>query len=152
MVGIYAKIKNGLNHLKGAALKNVAPIVGTIGDIAQSDFMQGLAGMAGPVLDTFIPGLGMGINKGLSWIGKAGDIANGLTQDYALQGDQLGYSDIFKNVTSGKYTKSAQKSMPKGGINLAQRPDQLHPRVELKALPPPGEYEPVTQSYVEEVD
>jgi hypothetical protein len=151
MVGIYAKIKNGLNYLKGTAFKNVAPIVGTLGDIAQSDFMKGIADFASPFLDAFAPGLGTGVNKGLSWIGKAGDIASGLAQDYAEQGDELGFGDMFKNITSGKYNKS-QRSSPKGGIDLAQRPDQLHPRVELKALPPPGEYNPVTKSYVEEID
>jgi hypothetical protein len=52
---------------------------------------------------------------------------------------------MIKNVASGKYTKRGPK-----GIDLAKRPDQLHPRIELKALPPPdGNY---NGSYVEELD
>jgi hypothetical protein len=148
MVGIYAKIKNGLNYSKGAALKHVAQIVGNIGDFVQGDFMQGLTNLAAPVLDTFVPGLGTGVSKGLSWIGKAGNIANGLAQDYATQGDALGFGDMFKNITSGKYTATGKT----GGIALAKRADQVHPRLDLKALPPPGEYNPATGAYVEEID
>ncbi|GHU18479.1 hypothetical protein FACS189472_06860 [Alphaproteobacteria bacterium] len=101
MVGIYAKIKNGLNWLKGMAAKYVAPVVCKLGDFADSDFVQGLAGVVTPALDMAIPGLGMGINKGLDWAGKAGAIAKGLSADYAEQGDDFGVGDIFKNVATG---------------------------------------------------
>ena len=96
MVGIYAKIKNGLSWLKGKALKNVAPVIGSIGDFANSSLVQGIAGLAAPALDSFAPGLGTGIKTGLGWVGNAGSIANGLARDYAEQGDNLGYTDIFK--------------------------------------------------------
>jgi hypothetical protein len=157
MVGIYNKIKNGLNWLKGKALKYVAPAIGKLGDFAQSDFVQGVSGFAQPILDTFVPGLGSGINKGLNWLGGAGDVASGLAEDYAKQGDNLGFGDMYKNITSGKYTKSKKKKVP-DGINLSQRPDQLNDRIELKsdmlALMPPddsGEGE-IVYGNVEEVD
>jgi hypothetical protein len=157
MVGIYNKIKNGLNWLKGKALKYVAPAIGKPGGFAQSDFVQGVSGFAQPILNSFVPGLGTGINKGLEWLGSAGDVANGLADDYKQQGDNFGFSDMYKNVTSGKYTKSKKKKVPEG-IKLSQRPDQLNDRIELKsdmlALMPPeddGEAD-VVYGNVEEVD
>jgi hypothetical protein len=102
-----------------------------------------------------VPGLGTGINKGLEWLGSAGNVANGLAEDYKKQGDNFGFSDMYKNVTSGKYTKKPK--VPKG-IGLSQRPDQLNDRIELKsdvlALMPPddeGEGE-IVYGDVEEVD
>ncbi|GHU18299.1 hypothetical protein FACS189472_06410 [Alphaproteobacteria bacterium] len=118
MVGIFNKIKNGLNWIKGKALKYVAPAIGKLGDFAQSEFFQGIRKFGAPALDAVIPGLGTGINTGLDWLGKAGDTANGLSQDYRDQGDDFGYSDIFKNVASGKYAK--KRKIP-GGIGLAKR-------------------------------
>ncbi|GHU19229.1 hypothetical protein FACS189472_08710 [Alphaproteobacteria bacterium] len=161
MVGIYAKIKNGLNWLKGKAAKYIAPVVGGLGDFANSDLVQGVAGLVTPALNMAIPGLGTGINTGLSWTGKAGDIANGLADDYKQYGDDFGFTDMFKNVSSGKYTKkkigmknpkSVSYESPQGGVDLAKRPDDLHPRIKLKALPPAEETEDLVQSYVEEVD
>jgi hypothetical protein len=135
MVGIYSKIKNGLNWLKGKAAKYVAPVVGQLGDLANSEFVQGAAGFLNPFLNSVAPGLGTGISTGLSYLGKAGDIANGLAADYKEKGDDFGFTDMYKNITSGKYTKNR---VPKG-IGLSKRPDELHPRIELKALPEPEE-------------
>jgi hypothetical protein len=57
---------------------------------------------------------------------------------------------MYNNITSGKYTK--KNRVPKG-IGLSKRPDELHPRIELKALPEP---EPEDDGYagpvIEEVD
>jgi hypothetical protein len=154
MVGIYNKLKNGLNWLKGKAMKYVAPVVGQLGDFANSDFVQGVAGLASPFLDTIAPGLGTGINKGLGWLGSAGDIANGLAADYKAQGDNLGFGDMFSNVTSGKYSKKNAFASPKGGINLSKRPDDLHPRIQLKELTAGEDSggKPTFASYVEELD
>ncbi|GHU18258.1 hypothetical protein FACS189472_06320 [Alphaproteobacteria bacterium] len=149
MVGIYAKIKNGLNWLKGKAAKYVAPVVSKLGDFADSDFVQGLAGLATPALDMAIPGLGTGISKGLNWIGKAGAIAKGLSADYNERGDDFGVGDIIKNVATGKYDKYRKNKIP-DGIKFAKRPTDLHPRIELKALPSGDET--YTGSYVEELD
>jgi hypothetical protein len=146
MVGIYNKIKNGLNWLKGKAAKYVAPVVSGFGDFASSDFVQGAAGLLTPALDMAIPGLGTGISKGLEWAGKAGDVAKGLAADYKTLGDNFGFVDMFNNVRSGKYTK-------KGGINLAKKPTDLHPRIELKSITSgddDGDIE--TASLVEEID
>ncbi|GHU24013.1 hypothetical protein FACS189472_17020 [Alphaproteobacteria bacterium] len=149
MVGIFNKIKNGLNWMKGKALKYVAPVIGKLGDFAQSDFVQGIRKLGAPMLDSVIPGLGTGINTGLDWLGKAGDVANGLSQDYQEQGDNLGYSDIFKNIATGKYVK--KRKVP-DGISLAKNPDQLHERIQLKMLPAPDDAQGVSASYVEEID
>jgi hypothetical protein len=152
MVGIYNKIKNGLNWLKGKAAKYVAPVVSTLGDFANSEFVQGAAGLLTPALNMAIPGLGTGISKGLQWAGQAGDIAKGLAEGYAEYGDDFSLEDMYKNVTSGKYKsgKKSKKRIP-GGIDLSKRPDDLHPRIELKALMP-AEDEFRTGSFVEELD
>jgi hypothetical protein len=154
MVGIYNKLKNGLNWIKGKAMKYVAPAVGQLGEWASSDLVKGVAGMASPFLDTIAPGLGTGINKGLGWLGTAGNIANGLSADYQEQGDKLGFSDMFANIKSGKYTKGKTVASPKGGITLSKRPDDLHPRTQLKELTAgdDGEGRPTFASYVEELD
>ena len=145
MVGIYSKIKNGLNWLKGKAAKYVAPIVGTIGDFANSDLVQGAASFASPFLDTVVPGLGTGIKTGLSWMGKAGDVANGLAADYEKYGNDFGISDMIGNVARGKYNGKQQGVG--AGINFAKRPDDLNSLIELKSLPSPGQ-----RSYVEEIE
>ncbi|GHU22439.1 hypothetical protein FACS189472_15320 [Alphaproteobacteria bacterium] len=151
MVGIYNKIKNGLNWIKGKAAKYVAPIVSKLGDFADSDFVQGLAGIATPALDFAIPGLGTGISKGLDWVGKAGAISKGLMNDYNEQGDDFGVGDIIKNVATGKYAKY-RRNVP-DGIKFAKRPDDLHHRIQLKSLPAPeDESGNRTGSYVEELD
>jgi hypothetical protein len=149
MVGVYSKIKNGLNWLKGKAAKYVAPVVGTLGDIANSDFVQGAAGFLNPFLNSVAPGLGTGISTGLSYLGKAGDIANGLAEDYKEKGDDFGFSDMYDNIRSGKYTNRKSK-VPKG-IGLSKRPDELHPPIELKSLPG-REDEDVVGPNIEEVD
>jgi hypothetical protein len=155
MVGIYNKIKNGLNWLKGKALKYVAPAIGKLGNFAQSDFVQGVSGFAQPILNTFVPGLGTGVSKGLEWLGGAGDIANGLAEDYQKQGDSFGFGDMYKNVTSGKYTKSRKTKVP-NGIKLSQRPDQLNDRIELKsdlkALMPAEDDGDIVYGQVEELE
>jgi hypothetical protein len=150
MVGIYSKIKNGLNWLKGKAAKYVAPVVGTLGDLANSEFVQGAAGFLNPFLNSAIPGLGTGISTGLSYLGKAGDIANGLAADYKEQGDDFGFTDMYKNITSGKYTNKKNR-VPKG-VGLSKRPDELHPRIELKALPEPEGNDEYNGPVIEEVD
>ncbi|GHU23250.1 hypothetical protein FACS189472_16240 [Alphaproteobacteria bacterium] len=150
MVGIYAKIKNGLNWLKGKAAKYVAPVVSKLGDFADSDFVQGLAGVVTPAIDMAIPGLGTGIRKGLDWVGNAGAIAKGLSADYQEQGDEFGVGDIIKNVATGKYSKYRRGG---DGIKFAKRPNELHPRIELKALPSADDNEySKSGSYVEELD
>jgi hypothetical protein len=151
MVGIYNKIKNGLNWLKGKALKYVAPAIGKLGDLASNELLNGVVGVATPFLNTIAPGLGTGIGKGLDWLGNAGTIANGVAADYAEQGDKLGFGDIYTNIKSGKYNK--KRSVPKG-IDLAERPEKLHERIELKMLPAPDDYdgETASASFVEEVD
>jgi hypothetical protein len=149
MVGIYNKIKNGLNWIKGKAAKYIAPIVSGFGDFASSDFVKGAARLLTPALDMAIPGLGTGINKGLEWAGKAGDVAKGLSEDYKTQGDNFGFVDMFNNVRSGKYTKKSP-----GGINLAKKPTDLHPRIELKSIiSGDDEYGEIkSASFVEEID
>jgi hypothetical protein len=113
--------------------------------------------MASPFLNTIAPGLGTGINKGLGWLGTAGNIANGLAEDYKEQGDNLSFSDMFNNVKSGKYSKAGRKGVSKspGGIDLGKRPEDLHPRIQLKQLTSGDEEEDAPKSFksfVEELD
>lgn len=136
MVGIYAKIKNGLNWIKNKGAKYVAPVVGGLGNIANSDLIQGAASFLNPYLNTVVPGLGTGISTGLSLIGKAGDIASGLAAHYDKLGENFSFSDMYNNVRSGKYSR---KSKLKDSIGLAKRPDELHPLIELKSLPAPDD-------------
>ena len=65
MVGTYAKIKNGLNWLKDKTFNSVLPALGKLGDLINSDVVQGISGFATPMLNSLIPGLGTGINTGL---------------------------------------------------------------------------------------
>ncbi|GHU18322.1 hypothetical protein FACS189472_06490 [Alphaproteobacteria bacterium] len=150
MVGTYAKIKNGLNWLKGKAVKYVAAIVTKPGDVADSDFMQGLAKVITPALDTAMPGRGMAVDKGLDWVGKAGAISKGLSEDYSKLGKDFSFTDAIANVATGKYDKYRTKQVLKG-IQYAHRPDELHSRIQLKALPEPDAFTR-TGSYVEELD
>jgi hypothetical protein len=128
MVGIYAKIKNGLNWLQDKAYKNVMPIVGKIGDFAKSDLVKGAVGLISPALNGIVPGLGAGVSTGLDYLGRIGDMANNAAADYAA--NPFGIVEGIHNFTGGKYSR------PSKGIGLARRPDKLHDRIKLKALPP----------------
>ncbi|GHU19664.1 hypothetical protein FACS189472_09790 [Alphaproteobacteria bacterium] len=109
MVGIFKKIKDGLNWIKNKVVKNLLPYVGKLGDIVDSDALQTVIKAIAPVADTIIPGLGTGINTAREFISKAGSGARTLMKGFA-------------NVP-----------------NLAKRPNQLHDRIQLKSLPPPSD-------------
>jgi hypothetical protein len=145
MVGIYAKIKNGLNWLQDTAYKKALPFIGKLGDFAKSDLVKGVVGLAAPALNGIVPGLGAGVNAGLNYLGKFGDMANNAAADYAA--NPFGIVDGIQNFTSGKYNR------PSKGIGLARRPDKLHNRIKLKALPPPDdEPKPYNGPNIEEID
>jgi hypothetical protein len=137
----------------------VALAIGKLGDLASSDLLNGVVGVATPFLNTVMPGLGTGIGKGLDWLGSAGAVANGLAADYEKQGDNFGFGDMYQNIKSAKYTKTTatsrnvKKGVPKG-IDLAERPEKLHERIELKMLPAPDDYdgESTSASFIEEID
>jgi hypothetical protein len=147
MVGIYSKIKNFFSDLgdkaKSVAFEYVAPVVGKLGNIAGSEFVQGLATKAAPYLNGVIPGLGTGIQTALPWAKQIGDVANGAYKNY-MQNPNYGFGDLINNVRNKKYGSKVPK-----GIGLARRPDELHSRIELKALPSPDD---MPESFVEELD
>ena len=148
MVSIYSKIKNGLNWIKDKAFDKVIPMIGNLSDMINSDTVQGISGFATPMLNSLIPGLGSGINKGLSFLGSLGPYAKQLSSDYK---NNLGLSEMANKFMSGEYNKPIKPRMDGKGIGLAKRPDELNPLIELKsdsnAIVP---YR--SKSYVEELD
>jgi hypothetical protein len=142
MVGIYAKIKNGLNWIKNKATENVLPWVSKIGDLANSKAVQGIMGFATPALNSFIPGLGTGIGKGLNFLGKLGGLSNNVNQ-HLKSGDLIDYV-----INDDEAPMKTPKISP--GIRLSRRPNALHERIKLKALPAPDDV--YTGPKVEEID
>jgi hypothetical protein len=139
MVGIYAKIKNGLNWIKDKAKNVVMPFMGKIGDFANNKTVQGLASWAAPALNGIVPGLGNGVSAAIPFLGKLGNTAKAYLND----------DDDFN---SGELQPVPLMNVKRkvGAIGLAQRPDTLHSRIELKALPAPEDEPP--RSFVEELD
>jgi hypothetical protein len=149
MVGIYSKIKNGLSWLENKAFKKLAPLVGNIGDIANSGIVQGIAGLASPALDAFMPGLGMGLNKGLNFLGGLGGIAKQAEQDYD---DGMSLGQMGSKLMRGGYSTAKKRDNLKG-LNLARNISDLNPLIELKSgtkalMPPMND----NGSFVEELD
>jgi hypothetical protein len=143
MVGIYAKIKNGLNWLQDKAYTKVMPVLGKIGDLADSSLVRGAVGMISPALNGIVPGLGAIANQGLDWASKIGGMARNAADDYAQ--NPFGVVEGIHNFTGGKYSQKPSK-----GIGLARRPDKLHDRIKLKALPSPDDT--YNGPIIEEVD
>jgi hypothetical protein len=110
MVGIYSKIKNGLNWLQNTPLKNILPILGKVGDVANSDLLNSLLTVATPALNTLVPGLGPGLGETRKFLGKGGTMAN----------------DVCDN--------NNYQSRPRPTV-ISKRPDQLQERIQLKSLP-----------------
>jgi hypothetical protein len=150
MVGIYSKLKTFVGKLGDGASSMVydygLPFVKKVGDFAGSSFVQGLANRAAPVLDTFIPGLGSGLSKGLPFISKLGGMAQSAIDDYR--------PPAFASAKGGAKSRKRKIGLARGA-GLAKRPDDLHDRVQLKALMPPEDDDDLTvavPSSVDEVD
>jgi hypothetical protein len=116
MVGIYSKINKFFSKVGDTVNDNVLPVLGKIGDFVYSDLFQKVASYGTPAIDSFIPGLGTGINTVIPYISQAGKFAQK-------------YSNL----------KPPVNTVPKG-VYLSKRPDNLHNRIELKALPPPDSH------------
>jgi hypothetical protein len=95
------------------------------------------------VLNSFVPGLGTGLNSALPFVANLGKKARKIHNDWSND------SDYLKNQISN-FT-GCQPQVQKG-IHLARRPENLHSRIQLKSLPVPDEYLPHQKSYVEEID
>ena len=114
MVGIYSKFQKGLNYLTELANKSTG-------------FING-----------FVPVLGTALNYALPAIGKIGDIAHNSYLDYKEK--PYGIGEWVQNFASGRYNEPKKPRLKiSKGIGLAKRPDQLHNRISLKALPPPDD-------------
>jgi hypothetical protein len=124
------------------------PILGKLGDLANSKFVRGAAGFASPLLNGFIPGLGSAIYKGLDYVSDYGSMAKNAADDYAQ--NNFGIAEGLKNWASGKYKNENYQKKKIDGIKYAKRPEDLHPGIELKALPSGDENR--NGSYVEELD
>jgi hypothetical protein len=106
MVGIYSKIKNVLDWTHNKAFKTVAPFIGKLGEAANSSAVRGIAALASPVLNGFMPGLGAGLNKGLDFLSYAGGIAKQAEDDYDA-GMSLG--DMGTKLMKGGYRSTPKK-------------------------------------------
>jgi hypothetical protein len=125
MVGIWNKIKNGFNTIQNKVEKNLIPFVGKLGDFVNSKGVQAAASFITPALTAVNPMSGTAVSTGMNFLGGLGDAAN----DYAKNGSVL--------ETAQNYAKSKLMSAQ----DVAKRPDQLHERIQLKALPPADEDE-----------
>ena len=128
MVGIYSKIKNGLNNFKN---KVIAPVFGTIADLTENPYVNSLINWAAPAVDSLIPGLGTGISTALPYANKI--------------------SRKISEWATPEKQPSRTKQVDKG-IHLARDIDDLHGRLELKPEITGTEIVPYTRSYVEEVE
>jgi hypothetical protein len=142
MPGIFNKINKYWDLLKNKVVNTILPTIANIGDLAGSDVVQGIASFATPVLNTIVPGLGSGLGLALPFISNLGKKARTIAKDWSANPDYL--SDQIKEFAR---EKSQVKQVPKG-IGLSRRPEQLHSRIQLKALPDPDN----SKSYVEELD
>jgi hypothetical protein len=141
MVGIWNKIKNGLNNVKNTVAKNLLPWMGKVGDFVNSQPFQSISSFVTPALNGFIPGLGSGISTGLNYLGKFGNIAKNMSAD--TMGKEFNLQNAMNTAykfANGAYSNDASTDIPKKrvlkqGIRLARRPDQLSDRIQLKAFP-----------------
>jgi hypothetical protein len=154
MVGIWNKIKNGLNTIQNKVQQNLIPFVGKLGDFVNSKPVQTAASFITPALTAVNPALGTAVSTGMNFLGGLGNAANEFTKNNSVL-------EMAQNYKKGKLTSPQ---------DFAKRPNQLHERIQLKALPPADENEdeepigedeqeydqtPVMNqngSYVEEVD
>jgi hypothetical protein len=88
-----------------------------------------ISNYAAPVLNSFVPGLGTGLNSALPFISILGKKARKILNDWSSYDNQV----------------------PRG-IHPSKRPSDLHLRIQLKSLPPPDNYTPRQKSYVEEIE
>jgi hypothetical protein len=133
MVGIWAKIKNGFNWVKDHIFK---PVVCGLKKVVDNKFVKGIVKYAAPALNMVIPCLGTGIQTGFNFLSKAAPIASNLLSDH----DKGGFKGVAKNVMGGKYNHVMPKQLQRAiqsGMELAKRPDTLHNRLQLRALPAP---------------
>jgi hypothetical protein len=80
MVGIYSKIKNYWDKAKDFVKNKALPVVAKIGDVLNSDIVNGISSIAFPALDTVVPGLGTGLRTAKNFIGSVGNKAKGLSE------------------------------------------------------------------------
>jgi hypothetical protein len=138
MVGIYSKFNKLFSKITDTVKDNVLPALGKIGDFADSDLARTISNYAAPVLNSFVPSLGTGLNSALPFISNLSKKARKIQNDWS----------------------SCNNQVPKG-IHLSKRPSDLHSRIQSKALPPPDsgavanyvrdDYTPRQKSFVEEI-
>jgi hypothetical protein len=139
MVGIYAKIKNGLSWLKNKVKDNVLPTLGKIGDFANSKAVHGILGLATPALNSFMPWLGTGLSTAANFVGKLGSMSNDIN-DHLNNGDLMDYASEKAQQIFGMANPNAKPKLTVSrGIGLARRPDKLSSRIQLKSLPAPDD-------------
>jgi hypothetical protein len=103
-----------------------------------SDVVNGITSLAFPALNTVVPGLGTGLGAAKNFISGVGKRAKGLSNQWNANPD---------NFLNDKFNQFVAPNVP-NGMQFARRPNQLHPRIELKSLPPPEN----RRSFVEEIE
>jgi hypothetical protein len=141
MIKIINKLSKYWDKFKNVAKNTVLPALGKIGDIMDSDVVNGITSLAFPALNTVVPGLGAGLSTAKNFISGVGKRAKSLSKQWEADPN---------NFLNNQLNQFVGQRVPKG-IQYARRPDQLHPRIELKSLPEPENGQSF-QSYVEEID
>jgi hypothetical protein len=124
-VGIFSKAKNFFTSLPSKVSKYAPQFFGKLSDVLDSDVAKKLIGLAEPALNSVIPGLGTGLSTTLPQLSKF----------------SRGIGNFGKGYIPSQY--KPVKEVP------FKRPNELHERIQLKALPAPDSYNGPT---VEEID
>jgi hypothetical protein len=128
MVGIINKLSKYWDKFKNVAKNTVLPALGKIGDIMDSDVVNGITSLAFPALNTVVCGLGTGLGAAKNFISGVGKRAKGLSKQWDADPN---------NFLNNKFNQFVSQQRVPSGMQFARRPDQLHPRIELKSLPSP---------------
>jgi hypothetical protein len=140
MVGIINKLSKYWDKFKNVAKNKVLPALGKLSDVMDSDVVNGITSLAFPALNSVVPGLGTGLGVAKNFISGVGKRAKGLSQEWDSNPNN------FLNNKLNQFVGG-------NGIKYARRPNQLHPRIELKsslpALPAP---ERTWEAIIEEPD
>jgi hypothetical protein len=123
--------------LKDKVKNKVIPFANKALDFANSDFAQGVMGLAGTGLNLLAPGAGTALQGGLKSVINLGNNVRDI-------GNKVG------NIASearNTWNNEDKQQLPriKRGINLARKPGEMNSRIQLKALPPADEEVPTTK-------
>jgi phage-related protein len=111
-LGIYNKLSKFFNWAKDKAVNTAILVIGKINDLINSKAVSGVVNYAAPLLNSIYPALGTGIQAALPMVQNFSQSLNNQAQKF---GNMIQPTRNVKHV-----------------IGLARRPDEIHPRLELK--------------------